>query len=83
MINKMYAIKDNLSGAFFPTVPFKNDELAKRWFGGQVRYDRSLAYSPKDYDLYYVGTWDDESGTLLSEQGTPKLIEKAVNYTNG
>jgi len=61
MINKMYSILDTRAGIW--TFPFAQpaDSVAVRVFEGVVM-DRNtiIGQSPQDFDLYYMGTFEDE-----------------------
>lgn len=78
MISKMYAVKDEMSGFTYP-VPITNDRDAKAWFQERMEGTKLMRDNPADFSLYYVGTFDTESGTFIQHpQKDIKLIMKGV-----
>lgn len=64
MIYPMYCIRD-VKTSFFPPQPAQSDEDAKRNFAMMVNNPSGvMGFSPKDFDLYFVGTFDTEKGVL-------------------
>lgn len=78
MLHKVFSIRDAKAEIFNP--PFY-----KRTHGEAERDFRSLTTDPKsnvsmypeDYDLYFIGEYDDVKGTFQSLE-TPQHILKAV-----
>ncbi|UPW41937.1 nonstructural protein [Dipodfec virus RodF1_64] len=63
-----YSIKDNVSGHFGPLVSAINDDVAKREIRSLVSLpDSPFSKYPADYDLYYLGELNDETGTFESD----------------
>lgn len=82
MILKMYSIKDELNGYTTP-IPFTEEATAKRYFYDQFCGNPTINNSPKDFSLWYMGTFDSESGTFISgseNNNQPKLVERAESY---
>lgn len=74
---KMFAIRD--SKAEFYNQPFfqKTHGEAERNFRALTKDDKSMiAKYPEDYDLYYLGEYDDQTGTM-SPLVTPQHVLKA------
>jgi len=78
MILKAYSIRDAKAEVF--NTPFfqKTHGEAERNFQQLVKDGKSMvAQYPEDYDLYYLGTYDDQTGTI-DPLDTPQHITKAV-----
>lgn len=76
---KMYSIRDQKSEIF--NVPFykQTHGEAERDFRTLVNDQKSqVNIYPEDFDLYYIGTYDDNSG-IVEPLKTPEFIIKAVN----
>lgn len=77
-MKKMYTIKDQKSESF--NVPFFNNTHgeAERNFQELVNDKQSFVSKyPEDYDLYYLGTYDERTGKFAPTE-TPEHIVKAV-----
>lgn len=81
MIYKMYSIKDELNG-FTPPIPIMTEDLAKRYFRDQYVGNVTIKNSPKDFSIWEMGTFDTESGTMMTLPDGNKLLERAENYGN-
>lgn len=78
MIVNMYGIRDCHTGFMSPQTDL-NDETAKRNFAMSVNNNPGvLGFRPGDFDLYYLGQFNTESGELKAI--TP--IEFIVNGAN-
>jgi len=79
MTKKVYAIRD-CKAQVYNTPFFQNSHgEAERSFDQLVKDEKSMvAKYPDDFDLYYIGDYDDQLGTLVP-QSTPQHIAKAVN----
>jgi hypothetical protein len=78
MLYKMYTIHDQKAGIFHPPYVKQSHGEAERDFTTAVNDDRTnLNRYPEDFNLYYVGTWDDNTGKaeLLD---SPQHIIKAI-----
>lgn len=66
MLVRLYSIRDKKSGYLPPTSDI-NDETAIRnfYFACQTRDQMFMAF-PDDYDLYFVGEYETESGIINS-----------------
>ena len=63
MIYNVYAIRDQQSGRFMQPVNDINDQTAKRGFSQAVNApDGIIGFAPKDFDLYKIAEFNDESG---------------------
>lgn len=77
MKNKIYSIKDALVG-FKPLFVAPNDNYAIRMLG-QIVNDvnvNDIKNSPKDYQLYYMGEFDDQTGEVTSDV---KFLANAID----
>lgn len=64
MEQRLYSIRDRKSG-YLPPVVDVNDETAKRNFAFAIQRGDSMYLAfPDDYDLYFVGTYETESGEI-------------------
>lgn len=65
MKHRLYTVHDKAAGSFGPPFVASSDVHAIRSFAVQVNNkDSFLNGWPQDYDLYYVGHFDDTDGTL-------------------
>lgn len=75
---KLYSYRDNLVG-FGPIMVETNEQTAIRGFGFAVNNASGMmGFAPKDYDLYYVGEYDTDSGVIIPAS-VPALV---VNGTS-
>ncbi len=73
MIFPVYSYRDKETGFGSPIVE-SNDNTARRGFSMQMNNPNSLMnFSPADFDLYKIGTFDPDTGKLASD-GVPVLI---------
>lgn len=76
---KVYSIRDAKAEIFNPPFYKKTHGEAERDFSTLCRDEKAMpAQYPEDFDLYYLGTYDDVSGKL-TPLDTPQHITKAVN----
>jgi len=75
---KMFTIRDSKGEVFHP--PFFNHTHgeAERNFHELTKDEKSMiAKYPEDYDLYYLGTYDNQTGKITSLE-TPEHMVKAI-----
>lgn len=79
MLHEVYAIRDSKAEMFHAPFLQKAKGEAERTFT-QIANDpeTSVGRFPDDYDLYYIGKFDDNSG-LYTTLDTPKHQLKAIN----
>lgn len=66
MTYNVYAIKDNKAGFLSPLVD-ANDDTAKRNFEHAIANPDSMYFThANDFDLYKLGTFDTDSGLIVS-----------------
>ena len=63
MKKRLYSIRDNKAGFFSPREDINND-TAVRNFAYAINNNELMMFRPSDYDLYFVGTFDEESAVL-------------------
>lgn len=71
----IYSIRDNKTGFMAPQLD-KNHDAAKRNFKlslATVSPESIMGFAPEDFDLYYIGTFDTDSGTI-SPTTVPELV---------
>ena len=67
---RLYSIRDRLMGVYLSPFPSRADveavrQVAAAFSDPQMR-QTPIVSSPKDYDLCYLGDFDDETGVLHS-----------------
>lgn len=80
--NKMkllvYAIRDTATEHFYTPFYQKTKNEALRTFEGAVNDSQTALYrNPEHFDLYELGSFDDNTGALISHK-SPEFIQKAV-----
>jgi hypothetical protein len=73
------SIMDTAAGAYGRPAFVASEGVAVRQFQDEVNRaseDNQLYKHPDDFQLYYLGTFDDNSGTM-DLLGSPKLIARA------
>lgn len=82
LIFNMYCIRDKKSD-FAAPVPIMDNEQAKRWFDNQIKTNPFMAEYKNDFELYHVGQFCTETGTLIGIT-TPEFIMAGEEVkTNG
>lgn len=82
MEHKIYSIRDAKGEVFNSPFYKKTHGEAERDFKTLVNDDKSVVNKyPDDFDLYYLGTYEDVSGKLIALD-TPQHILKAVQVKN-
>ncbi|MGE0175404.1 MAG: phage ORF5 protein [Oligoflexales bacterium] len=78
MVLKVYSIRDSKAQVFHPPFFQKTHGEAERSFKELANDNKNfIGKYPEDYDLYYLGEYDDNGG-LLMPIDTPQHITKAV-----
>lgn len=81
MINTAYSVKDTLTNKFNGLVFFHSEEEAKRAFKSQVNAIDIWKDNPADFELWYVGTFDDETGVISNQDMTKICNGRSVLNT--
>lgn len=67
MKNKLYSVYDEVAQHYHPPFVQANDQVARRSFMMLCRTPESdIGKSPRDFRLFFVGEWDDETGVLTA-----------------
>lgn len=77
----LVAIKDNCSGVFTPPALSPSTATAERLFYATLTGSEPgsmFSVYPKDFDMYLLGTFDDETGNINPEL-TPKLLFRGAD----
>lgn len=78
MLHKVYSVRDSKGEIFLPPFTCKTHGEAERTFTEYTRREDSLLFKyPEDYDLYYLGEFDDKAG-VYQVLDTPQHLLKAV-----
>lgn len=76
---KIFSIRDAKAECFNQPFFQKTHGEAERNFTQLVKDQKSMiAQFPEDYDLYYLGTYDDQTG-LVKVLDTPQHVIKAIS----
>lgn len=69
MILRIYSVRDLKAAAFAPPFFLNRDEVAVRTFSDAIA-DRThpMSAHPEDYQLFYLGEFDDEHGAVVPAQ---------------
>lgn len=83
---RIYAVKDRATDAYAQPMFLQTNNQAIRLFQDEVNRaapDNALNKHPDDYDLYYIGKWENESA-LLTPTERPELIMRGKDaYIKG
>lgn len=80
MTANIYTVKDELTNTFLNPAVIKSDDEAKRLFKYQVNNTPIWKDNPEDYSLYKVGTFDDNTGTIIGT--TPEKLTGGRSVKN-
>lgn len=81
METKLFSVRDSKAEIFHPPFHKKTHAEALRDFQSIVNTkdeNNNINKYPEDYDLYYVGNYDDQTGKIDS-LATPQHVEKAIS----
>lgn len=73
---KMYAVYDAKAGSFKPPYFCVNDAVAMRMFAQTVANVEELHRFPEDFQMFYLGEFDDDTGKI--EPVVPEVVLTAV-----
>lgn len=77
----LYAIRDIKADAFAAPFLMPNDHVAMRAVAETASLpDNSLAKHPGDYQLWFLGSYDEPTGQIVS---TPTLVSNVSSLTYG
>ncbi|AXH73330.1 MAG: nonstructural protein [Microviridae sp.] len=79
MKHNIMSIKDRLAGSFQRPWASPSLAVAMRAFMDEIKNpETALAKHPEDYDLYEVGEFDDDSGSMTSNLHSPRLLLSGI-----
>lgn len=81
MVYGIYVMRDNKVGFLSPTFDL-NDDVAQRNFSYGINNNNVMSFSPADFDLFKLGTYDNETAKfeLLP---IPELVVSGYSVFNG
>lgn len=78
MITLLYSVQDSVADRFGMPFAQQNERVAYRAFVNLVNDPRSeVNRNPGDFNLYLVGSFDDDDGSVLQQK--PQLISNGAN----
>lgn len=84
MIYRIYTVRDTKAAAFAPPFFLHRDEVALRTFSDALADPQHpMSAHPGDYQLFRLGTFDDETGELTGEQSPVFLINGDGEMSRG
>lgn len=76
---KVFTIRDSKAECYYQPFFKRSHGEAERDFTALVRDPKSsISQFPDDFDLYYLGEYDDQNGTF-APLDTPQHVLKAIN----
>lgn len=82
MLKVICCVRDQKATTYALPFTSHNHQVALRDFGHACRDQNSQLYkNPEDFDLFAIGTFDDQTGEILGH--TPQLLASAVQFTQG
>lgn len=78
---RIYSIYDKKACVFNKPFTHHNDAIATREFQMAVQDPKivQLSLFPDDFDLYYLGEFDDQTGDLITK-GKPQFVVAATSF---
>lgn len=75
MILRVYSIFDRKAEVFNAPMCFVNDDILRRALTQIIPNDADMQRFPEDFDVYFIGTFDNGSGYVgLREGDTPGIV---------
>lgn len=81
MKKNIYAIRDVKSGFLSPIVDDTDQQAVRNFSFSCSKSDTLLNFAPEDYSLYFLGTFDTESGKI-SSSNLPELVIQASDLVS-
>lgn len=79
MLHRLYSIRDSKGEIYHTPHPAPTDKAAVRNFGLVVNDPKTHpGMFPEDFDLYYIGEYDDQTGKIAALD-TPHHVIKGVH----
>jgi len=77
---QLFSIYDRKAKIYLQPFTMKNETEALRSFMRLVTDDKSqIKQFPEDYELTFIGDWDEKSGDVIVSQPKPVLLMTASN----
>lgn len=84
MIYRCYSVRDLKAAAFAPPFFLGRDEVAVRTFSDAIADPSHPMHAhPEDYQLFYLGEFDDETGALQGASMPQFLVNGVGEMTRG
>jgi len=84
MIYRCYSVRDLKAAAFAPPFFLGRDEVAVRTFSDALADPgHPMAAHPEDYQLFYLGEFNDETGRLTGADAPVFLVNGNGEMTRG
>lgn len=78
MKHVMVAVKDRAVDAYMKPMFVPHRNAAIRAFTDEVnRKESEMNKHPEDYDMYFLGEWNENTGIMENEPVQPELIARA------
>lgn len=75
----LFSVRDIAADVYAPPFTSQNKMTAMRDFGHACRDPQSnLSRNPEDYQLFIVGTFDEDLGIIVSQ--SPELVANATQF---
>lgn len=82
MTKNIYTVRDNKAGAYLEPFYSQNDDTAFRSIANCLRDpEHTFSINIEDYDLYYLGSYEDTTGCISAETNIVHLTS-FVNFKN-
>lgn len=83
MILGIYAIKDLKAAAFTPPFFQPRQEVAVRAFSDAIGdRDHPMSRHPEDYHLFYLGDFNDATGSVTATANGPQFLVSGLGETS-
>lgn len=79
MILVLTAVKDEAAKTFGEIKQSATCQVAIRGFASAVQENKYIMKNAKDFNLYFLGNWDNETGELVRHE--PSIIAQATEFT--
>lgn len=78
----LYSVKDNKVGVFQKPFTCRNDAEASRTLHSACQDPEiQLSRYPEDFDLYFLGTYNEYTGKLTQTSDDPRFVVGAISFS--
>lgn len=67
-VSLVFSVKDEASGLYLGPILHRNKAVALRWWTDICTKENMIKSHPNDYNLYYLGKFDEEIGLMIPEK---------------